>query len=482
MRSGLALGMLALAAGCGFSPPTAGTLSPAEKPSIKLTIEPDAPIDDAPPILRIHARLPAATDLTRIALVDGDVGAGRLRELATGDISAALRAKMIDALVFRDDSDVIVAPAIALEPGRTYSVASGDPPLVAHFRVTGHDDLETLERAWPPVGSSGTRSLAIWCGSHPLPSLGGGTSFDPGGIDAVLAPGAIDGIGERCVRADIHASDEPRLVPPPTFTAGAWGARVDPSPIAIDGAMTSAKELACGDHELAFGAGCARAEDDRVIVRTPAAPLLWAIGGDGVDVVSATAPSDGFVLPGFVPKSTIALRVRAIDAAGNVLRSTFQTTMKPPEPHLVINEVLADPLGPEPSQEWVELVNDGTIAAHLGGYRLADEGGETALPDALIEPGRFVLIVNDAFVADDGLDPAPAPSSLLIRVPKLGKNGLANAGETIRLVDVEGSEISRVPSEPKPKPGKSVARIHPWDADDSSASFRIAAPTPGFSN
>ena len=58
-----------------------------------------------------------------------------------------------------------------------------------------------------------------------------------------------------------------------------------------------------------------------------------------------------------------------------------------PMPHLVINEVLANPIGPEPHQEWVELYNDGAVAAELADFALCDIGGEAWLPEAVLEPG-----------------------------------------------------------------------------------------------
>ena len=46
-------------------------------------------------------------------------------------------------------------------------------------------------------------------------------------------------------------------------------------------------------------------------------------------------------------------------------------------PHVVINEVLANPVGGEPAQEWVELYNDGRAPAVLDPTReesLANHG------------------------------------------------------------------------------------------------------------
>src|SRR5438046_2153138 len=100
---------------------------PAPRASLDLAIEPSAPVDDAPPILRLHFDLPKNADLSLVAVVRGDVGATRLRELASGDISASLRDRMIDAPVWRAaDGRVVAAPMAILDAGEPYSLASGD--------------------------------------------------------------------------------------------------------------------------------------------------------------------------------------------------------------------------------------------------------------------------------------------------------------------------------------------------------------------
>ncbi|MBK9266298.1 MAG: lamin tail domain-containing protein [Polyangiaceae bacterium] len=150
--------------------------------------------------------------------------------------------------------------------------------------------------------------------------------------------------------------------------------------------------------------------------------------------------------------------------------------------HVVLNEVMANPIGPEPHQEWVELYNDGQADAALSGYRILDIGGETVLPEALLPPGQFAVVVNEKFVADDEIDVAPDPSAILVRVPSLGRSGLSNSGELLRLVHPEGHTISRFPALPKPKAGQSVSRRTPSAPDGVSSSFLISEPTPGLPN
>jgi Lamin Tail Domain len=154
-------------------------------------------------------------------------------------------------------------------------------------------------------------------------------------------------------------------------------------------------------------------------------------------------------------------------------------------PHVVINEVLADALGPEPASEWVELVNDGADAIELEGYRLADGGGEVALPAHRLGPGEFVLLTAEGFVPGAGGDVAPAPAAKVLTLPSLGKSGLSNAGEALSLLTPGGAIVSRFPALPKPKSGASVARRRPDVPDDDAGGFVLSAPggpTPGAPN
>jgi hypothetical protein len=71
----------------------------------------------------------------------------------------------------------------------------------------------------------------------------------------------------------------------------------------------------------------------------------------------------------------------------------------------------------------------------------------------------------------------------LVRVEKLGKNGLSNSGEPLKLSRHDGTVISRFPALPKPKAGASVARVTPEAPDGEESSFVLStAPTPGASN
>ncbi|APR81994.1 Hypothetical protein A7982_07343 [Minicystis rosea] len=451
-----------------------------------VTAEPPAPLDAIPPVTRLRIETSAPLDPTLVSLVQGEVGPGHLRQLAERDPSKALAERILSSVVFRDGAALIVAPTIMLEPGERYSLALAELRQALPIHVTSTDTIPLLRRLWPPEDAIAVQPTAVWCGEDPLPAIEALVDLVPEGPRGRIVRGAAPGgAGQRCLRfesgSDVMAGGA--WVPPPVVMGPdlAVMARLEPGLVRVGEKGTEVPALACDADEIALGPGCARVLDDRVLGRSPAVPLLWAVAGAGVDSVLTTRAGDPFVITGLPPATEVMLDVSATDARGTVLRMLVSAVTTTPMPHVVLNEILANPLGPEPASEWVEIVNDGQIPVELKGYAIVDGGGETVLPTATLAPGAFALVVNDGFDEKVCIDPCPAPGTLILRVPHLGKNGLSNAGEPIGLRDENGVIVSQLPIAPKPKPGKSVARRAPA-LSDSSESFAIADPSPGRSN
>src|SRR5690606_43774 len=110
--------------------------------------------------------------------------------------------------------------------------------------------------------------------------------------------------------------------------------------------------------------------------------------------------------------------------SGSELRAEVSIATGAARPRIVIDEVLANAAGPEPMQEWVELVNDGLEPVDTEGLALEDLGGSTPLPSAILAPGARAIVAREDFVLDDGLDVAVSPDVVVLRVEQLGKNGL----------------------------------------------------------
>jgi hypothetical protein len=106
------------------------------------------------------------------------------------------------------------------------------------------------------------------------------------------------------------------------------------------------------------------------------------------------------------------------------------------------------------------------------------------LPEAFLPPGAYALIVSQAYIAGDGVDPSPGAETLLVRVASLGQGGLSNEGERLVLRDAAGRILSVFPAL-KTKNGVSIARVAPDALDDDAASFaasRNGSATPGAPN
>jgi hypothetical protein len=476
--------LVALAA-CNPSLPERSTSGLGAGPSVE--IDPPAPLDEAPAVLRIRASFPGASiDPAGVALVQGTVGPAHLRQLQKGQPSQALTKRMVPVTAWQDPGGeaVILAPTAPLEAGEIYSVANGDPPMAVEIRITASDGAPLLRRIWPPEGAAATAGFAVWCGDAPVPDLDVPAAIEPSGPVGRIRRGATpEATADGCVR--FEAQGDPSAgggAPPPSIEASDGTLlRLDPRPFTLDGAAVPIAPLACDPDEIALGPGCARVADDRLYGRSPDAPLLWVIAGAGVEHAFAAAPGDPFVVSPLPPSTAITLRIAAIDNGGAASQSIVSVVTRDPMPHLVLNEVLANPVGPEPAGEWIEIVNDGSAPAELGGHVLVDVGGETPLPSGVLPPGGFALLANEAFLEQNDFDPAPAPGTLILRVPKLAKNGLSNDGEPLQLLDAQGRVVSRAPALAS-KPGQSVARRTPDAPDGLLASFAVANPSPGHPN
>jgi hypothetical protein len=141
------------------------------------------------------------------------------------------------------------------------------------------------------------------------------------------------------------------------------------------------------------------------------------------------------------PETAATVVVRAVDRAGNAAESAPLAWQTPAAlPPVAITEVLANPLGPEPAQEWVELRNLGSAPVPLDGLAIADSRGADLLPTATLDPGAYALVVTSSYDPENGADPAPRAGTQLLRVDgRIGADGLSNGGEVARLL--RGEEV-----------------------------------------
>jgi hypothetical protein len=259
-----------------------------------------------------------------------------------------------------------------------------------------------------------------------------------------------------------------------TIGAFATSADLDDTPPAISGItiQLAGPCLAVGfaTDEVAGGTVVLRAGDVEVV--TPA-----GAGQTTFDVAVALA--------GLPPESPATMLVRAVDRAGNAAESAAVAWQTPPAlPPIAVTEVLANPAGPEPAQELIELRNLGADPVSLAGLSLADARGADALPDATLAPGGYALVVPSGYDPGGGADPPPRPGTQLVRVDaRLGADGLSNGGEVVRLLrgeEIVSSYGGWVDVSSAAWAGKSVHRLVQSACDRRDAWNRSPlAPTPG---
>jgi Lamin Tail Domain len=455
---------------------------------VALSFRPAADASDVPQVVRIRILLPsgASEDSTDTWLFDGQLSKYYLDRIRRDDLPHTLLARQAPALVWAEPAsgELVIAPSVPLTPGDTYSLASTELGLIATFSVHKGSGAPLLTRVWPPAEAGSGAGCAVFCRDASAPRVAGRAELEPVGVSARVVPGANDAGALRGSCLALFAQgplpDGAALVPPPRYGRAA----LDPAPLSAGLAPDGGAEPACDADETRFATGCALVLDDRLVVRPPAAPAFWVVTHDDIAMRHTVASGERFVVRGLHPASEESLYASVTDLSGREhdFRMTVRTA--PILPHVVINEVMANPLGPEPAQEWVELVNDGGAAVELQGYRLSDGAGSSELGAARLEPGAFALIVRDDFVADDGEDVKPASGTTLIRVPEIGKNGLSNAGELLTLSDADGNVVSRFPALSASKGGVSMARRHPWSLDDDARAFGPSADgaSPGAPN
>jgi len=440
-----------------------------------VAVEPVGELAAAPAVLRLRVKGAAEREkLSDFRIFEGELSSYYLSRLAARADPATLLEKEVPALVWDEASDVVVAPARALADG-VYTLATPELGLLAQVTVESAL-VPWLVRRWPPPGVTTGSGFAVFC-RDAVPELSAGPAvLAPEGVTGELRAGLGDDalFADECVSL-VAAPTRSRTPELPPALAG--GAALEPLPLFVSEAAPA--PVVCAEGELPLGPACALVDDDRVTLTAPNAPSLWALE-EPAQLLAVAAPGASLVVHGFQSGVPVRLRATAFDLAGAATPIDLAITGAPAHPHVVINEVLANPRGPESTSEWIELANDGASAVELGGFELKDDGGAVPLPSARIEPGELLLLVPDGFQPDAELDVPPAPGTELVALPKLGTDGLSNAGELLRLIDPNGSVCSRFPALASAEPGVSLARRTPDAPDDEDASFGPHAP-PGAS-
>lgn len=270
----------------------------------------------------------------------------------------------------------------------------------------------------------------------------------------------------------------------------------------LDASTSSPGRVTCGMHETEFpGPVCVSRSRDRAAARfstpVPTAGSLFCAAGDrSAPAVSKEDEQETadhhLVLAGLVASVPYgcAYAVTSGPGAGTISWSIALDPARTSDGP-VITEVLLNPAGSEPAQEFVEILNSGSAAIDLEGYRLADADPRTAedptgdeIPSgAVLDPGQVALLVPSGFVPGDGPDPPPAGSCLIVWLDgSLCRSGLRNSGgEPVYLSDPRGALVSIYPNAlGTTDQGMSAQRLSVEAPDGDTANWIQSTPTPGL--
>lgn len=417
---------------------------------------------------------------------------GPTREALLADLSRTpvTRTHLSDSLPLGSEqvgNTVRIWPEIPLLAGETYWVA------VAAWSRSDKGAAATEPRVWsvsvPPTGAGGASLVGTWPGdeasgvSPAVGSLALAFSGPVHGYDSGVHL-VNEGDGSKPgVRVDLWPCDDagwPRavtclqlvpggpLVPNSTYAVRLSAAVRDGSGAPLEGQVFRFRtglrgqgsslqwvSLDCFDDEVRVGDACALAQACRVRLRArvtgPATFRFERQTGDGRAAAFRSHDGD-FVrwfedFDGHFRGLLGTLKARGTDGA--TVSNRVRVSLVEDLPELYITEVMHNPLGPEPEQEFVEVFNGGDESLNLLGFALSDgedHGGDVVDQPIFVSPGARVLWVPNGYDRAEGSDPGPPPGIMLVRAgSSLGRSGLRNGGEALVLRDGEGRRLSATP-------------------------------------
>jgi hypothetical protein len=278
-------------------------------------------------------------------------------------------------------------------------------------------------------------------------------AMDAGGAAAADGQGSADGNSDA-KEADKGASD----------TGGM------PSPDATDTTPPRFLPIPCGPFERLDQSACIAegpaAASLRFETDEPAVLSLIQPEGLALQVFNEPWSTAHYVAVSGLSSGGAALALRVEDINGNGVSSNHAVS-EAAGVTVVLTEVLADPLGPEPAQEFVEIVNFGEADVDLSGWMIDDNGdanGDTLPPGTALGPGEVAMLVSPEYDVLGVEDPSPAATVRTITLDSsIGSNGLKNAeAESLELYDASGQVVSRYDGAlGPPREGISVVRRAP---------------------
>lgn len=133
---------------------------------------------------------------------------------------------------------------------------------------------------------------------------------------------------------------------------------------------------------------------------------------DGSLSTSDGSPDDGSTNPDTAPPPKDAGKDVASDAPPADAQPDAPSPVKPTVNEVIISEVMYDPSGTEPDQEWIELFNTTSSPRLLSGLTLKDESARvhtiSSAPQVVIPGGAYVVLARNRTAATGAQVPAAA--------------------------------------------------------------------------
>lgn len=451
----VAVAVLALALGCGGP-----SLDVPGRQDTHWSLELEPSSEDGAVPVTFRGRVRGAPQSGVPWLLEGELSDAQERALRRSDVSQALRERAVPLRYWRAGEDCFVQPLLWLRAGETYTLAWEGVGALGSFEAAA-GGARPATQLLPAAGKPKHR-LTVVC-ELPDPTLLEALTLEPGGV-ALQPLREMTGLPRSgCVTLLAESALLDAAVSPPRI----GGALLDPAPWLPPLSVQPPLEPTC--EGVAVGRACLDVQDDRIFITPGTEDELWLLETPEPALVEAAVGRRTLLVRGLAPETSVELRAAVLSAESGLDRARLGLTTGPARRHLVLNEVLANPLGPENSGEWIELWNDSARPAWLGDVWLYDSGGRIALPDVELAPGELALLVSSAFQAASSDVPVPA-GVRTVKLASLGSRGLSNSGEALLLVGPEGT-LSRFPGLIAKRAGHSVARRSPDAADDDAEAF-----------
>lgn len=487
--------VLALVATCHVLACALDVPTPPRASEPEVTFEGSAPGDAGVPTVFIAHTPRSDAPLPRLFI--GVLSDYHRAHADDSELPGTLAVREVPLWVQRGRAEQTLMPLEALQPRSQYSLVIGAGPSIEFMTRRAQAGLV---RVWPKRAPSSTAASAglqraVYC----VASAPGSEArlMDLSVLDVQPNLEVLNAGAESIAGAESTASDKgPALDWPSELTAstllrgsearwtplrgragcallsveGTLPSRGDITPPRLGGVMVQPVVFTPREQAIeitpapcpnasALPPGCALVHDDRLILSYEVSPAVWCFTGEFSGCVT-TEPGRSAVVRGLAPQARYAVELSVSRADGVVWSSAPEIETAAAREHVVINEVLSNPNGPEPQQEWVELYNDGVGPVELGGWQFADSASVSTLPSLSLAAGAYALLVNEGFMANTELDVAPPPGVTLVPLPRLASGGLSNSGEALRLLTPEGRVASSWPAM-RGAAGVSLARRAP---------------------